>query len=48
MKKQAMLLLAVSVSLLALVGCAGEQSAPTGTAIKVADKVSVWTCQALC
>ena len=39
MKKTVVLLTAVLVSLFALVGCAGGQSAPTGTAAEIVDKV---------
>ena len=37
--KKCIALLAVFASLLALVGCAQEQSVPTGTAAEIADKV---------
>ena len=39
MKKIVVVLFAVFVSLLALVGCAQGQSAPSGTAAEIADKV---------
>jgi len=39
MKKIVVVLFAVFVSLLALVGCSGEPSAPTGTTAEIADKI---------
>ena len=39
MKTAALLLLAISLSIGLLAGCAGGESAPTGTAAEIADKV---------